>query len=73
MDPIITQVEDIDELLPRFETRELQHALVDNRLLGIPLGIRHSDASPVSEFEFMQMRSVPARKGIVDPRCELSK
>jgi len=53
MGPIITQVEDIDELLSRLETRELQHALVDNRLFGIPLGIRHSDASPVSEFEFM--------------------
>jgi len=69
MGPIVTEVEDIDELFPRLETRKLQDALVDHRLLGI----RHSYASPVSEFEFMQMRSVPARKCIVNPRCELSK
>jgi hypothetical protein len=49
MGPIVTEIQDIDELLPRLETRELQDALVDTRLFGI----RHSDASPVSEFEFV--------------------
>jgi hypothetical protein len=53
MGPIVTEVKDIDELLARLETGELQDALVDNRLIDIPLGIRHSDPSPVSEFEFM--------------------
>jgi len=53
MGPIVTEVEDIDKLLSRLETRELQEALVDNRLVGIRLGIRHSDASAVAELEFM--------------------
>ena len=52
MGPVVTKVEDIDELLPRLETRELEDALVENSFVGIPLGIRHSDPSAVSEFEF---------------------
>jgi hypothetical protein len=53
MGPIVTEVENIDELLPRLETRELHDALVDNRLICIPLGIHHSDASAVPELEFI--------------------
>ena len=35
MGPIITEVEDIDELLPRLETRQLEDSLVHNRLFDI--------------------------------------
>ncbi len=53
MGPIITEVEDIDELLPRLETRQVEDSLVDNRLFDIQLSLRHSDASAVNELEFM--------------------
>jgi hypothetical protein len=53
MGPIITEVEDIDELLPRLETRQLEGSLVDNRLIDIQLSICHSNASAVTELEFM--------------------
>jgi hypothetical protein len=53
MGPIITEVEDIDELLPRLETRQLEDSLVHNRLFDIQLSICHSDASAVTELEFM--------------------
>jgi hypothetical protein len=53
MGPIVTEVEDIDELLPRLETRQLEDSLVDNRVFDIELRICHSDAGAVTELEFM--------------------
>jgi len=53
MGPIITEVEDIDELLTRPETRQLEDSLVDYRLFDIQLSVCHSDASAVTELEFM--------------------
>jgi hypothetical protein len=53
MGPIITEVEDIDELLPRLETRQLEDSLIAYRLFDIQLSICDSDASAVTEHEFM--------------------
>jgi len=53
MGPIITEIEDVDELLPRLEARQLEDSLIDKRVFDIQLGIRHSDASAVAELEFM--------------------
>jgi len=55
MGPIVTEVEHIDKLLPRLQTRELQDALVENRLFGFPLSLYDSDASAVAQLELMQM------------------
>ena len=53
MGPIVTEVENVDELLTRLETRKLQAAFVDDRRFFIPLGICNSDARAVDEPEFM--------------------
>ncbi len=53
MGPIVTEVENIDELLSWIETRELRAALVENRLIAVRLGIWHSNTSAIAELEFM--------------------
>jgi len=35
MGPVVTEVEDIDELLPGIESREAQVLLVDNRIVVV--------------------------------------
>jgi len=55
MGPIVAEIEDIDELLPRLETRELQDALVENRFFVFPLRLCDSYASSIAKLEFMQM------------------
>jgi hypothetical protein len=55
MGPIVTEVEDIDKLLPGFETRELHSAFVENSLFAFPLCLYDSDSSAVAKLEFMQM------------------
>lgn len=73
MGPIVTEVEDIDKLLSRLQTRELQDAVVENRLFGFPLSICDSDVSAIAKLEFMEMRPVPPGKCIVNCNCEVSK
>lgn len=53
--PIVTEVEDIDKLLPGLETREFHNALVEDSLLAFPLRLCDSDSSAVAKLESMQM------------------
>jgi len=53
MGPVVTEVEDIDELLPGIEAREALVLLVDHRIVDV--GIHSRDTSPVAQCEFMQM------------------
>ncbi len=55
MGPVVTEVEDIDELLPGLETRKLLDALVENRLFVSPLRLCVSYTSAVAELKFMQV------------------
>jgi hypothetical protein len=55
MGPIVTEVEDIDELLARLETGKPQDALVENMLFVVRFGLHDSYASAVAELEFMQV------------------
>lgn len=55
MGPIVTEVEDIDKLLPGLETRELHEALVKNRLAVFPFCFGDPDSSAIPKLEFMQM------------------
>jgi len=53
MGPIVTEVEDVDELLSGLEVRDFQAALVDNRFVDVQFGVHDSDTSPVAQLEFM--------------------
>jgi hypothetical protein len=55
MGPIVTEVEDIDKLLPGLETRERHEALVENRLFVFPLCLGDPDSSAIAKLEFMQV------------------
>jgi len=53
--PIVTEVEDIDELLSGLETSKLDDAAVLNWLIILPVRIRHPDASAIGKLEFVEM------------------
>jgi hypothetical protein len=55
MGPIVTEVEDVDELLSGLEARDFQTALVDNRFVDVPFGVHDSDTSAIGKLEFMQV------------------
>jgi hypothetical protein len=55
MDPIVTEVEDVDELFSGFETSKLDHAAVLNLLIILPLRIWHPDTRAISKLEFLGM------------------
>ncbi len=55
MGPIVAEVEDIDELLLRLETREFQDSLVQNGLFGFRVCLWDSDPRAIAKLEFMQM------------------
>ena len=73
MGPVITEVEEIDELFPLLETSQVEDSLVDNRLIDIPLRIEHSNAGAITELELMQVRPIPPRKGIINRSRQLTK
>jgi hypothetical protein len=55
MGPIVTEVEDVDELLSGIETSKLGDAAVLNRLIILPLRIWHPDTSAIGKLEFVEM------------------
>jgi hypothetical protein len=55
MGPTVAEVEDIDELLPGFEMRQLQDSVIVNWLVVVLLRRRDTYASAVGELEFMEM------------------
>src|SRR5439155_8969958 len=65
MGPVVTEIEDVDELLSGLETSKLDDAAILNWLVIAPLRIWHSNTGAVGKFEFVEMRPVPSRKRIV--------
>ncbi len=55
MDPIVAEVEDIDELLPGLEMRQLHDSVIVNWLVVVLLRRRDPYPSAISELEFMEM------------------
>ena len=55
MRPIVTEVEDVDELLSGLETSKLDDAAILNWLVIAPLRIWHSNTGAVGKFEFVEM------------------
>lgn len=55
MGPIVTEVENIDELLTRLESSKLDDAPVLNRLFALPLRVRDPDAGAVGQLELVEM------------------
>ena len=55
MGPIVAEVEDIDELLPGFETRQLHDSVIVNWLVVVLLRSRDPYTGAVGELEFMEM------------------
>jgi len=48
MSPVITQIEDVDELLTEFEAGQIQPALVENVVVGFGLWVSASDSGSVA-------------------------
>jgi len=48
MSPVITQIEDIDELLTEFEAGQIKPALVENGVVGFGLWVSASDSGAVA-------------------------
>ncbi len=55
MGPIVTEVEDVDELLSGLETSKLDDAAVLNTFIILPLRIWHPDTSAIGKPEFMEV------------------
>lgn len=55
MRPIVTEVEDVDELLSGLETSKLDDAAVLKWLIILPLRIWHPDARAIGKLEFVEM------------------
>jgi len=66
MGPIVTEVEDVDELLSGLEPRKLDDTAVLNRLIILPLRISGPDTSAIGKLEFVEMRPVPSCKRVVN-------
>jgi len=48
MSPVITQIEDIDELLTEFEAGQIKPALVENGVVELGLWVSASDSGSVA-------------------------
>jgi hypothetical protein len=55
MGPIVTEVEDVDELLSGLETSKHDDTAVLNRLIILPLRIWGPDTSTIGKLEFVGM------------------
>jgi len=55
MGPIVTEVEDVDELLSGLETSKLDVVAVLYWLIVLPLRILHPDTSAIGKLEFVEM------------------
>jgi hypothetical protein len=55
MGPIVTEVEDVDELLAGLETSKLDDAAIRKWLNIVPLRIWHPNMSTIGQLEFVEM------------------
>lgn len=55
MGPIVTEVEDVDELFSGLETSQLDDAAVLDWRIIWPLRIWHPDTSAIGKLEFIEM------------------
>ena len=55
MGPVVTEIEDVDELLSGLETSKLDETAILNWLVIAPLRIWHSNTGAVGKFEFVEM------------------
>lgn len=55
MGPIITEVENVEELLPRLQTCHLEIALIGNRLIDVQVDVDDADASSVAQLELVKV------------------
>ena len=55
MGPIVTEVEDLDELLAGLEASKLDDAAIRNWLIIVPLRIWRPNMSAISQLEFLEM------------------
>ena len=55
MGPVVTEVEDVDELFSGLETGKPDDAAVLNWLMILPLRIWDPDTSPIGKLEFVEM------------------
>jgi hypothetical protein len=51
MGPIVTEVEEVDELLAGLEASKLDDVAIRNWLIIVPLRIWHSDMSAIGQLE----------------------
>lgn len=55
MGPIVTEVENVDELLSGLEKGKLDDAAVLNWIIILPVRIWHPDTSTIGKLEFAEM------------------
>jgi len=53
--PIVTEVEDVDELLAGLEASKFDDAAICNWLIIVPVRIWHRNMSAVGKLEFVEM------------------
>ncbi len=74
MCPIVTEIEDIHELLARTQARELDTPEILGLLtLDLPVRIGDAKTRPVSQSELLKVGTVPASEGVVNSIGELLK
>ena len=64
--PVVTEIEDVEELLAAGEAAEFDSAVVEGGRAVFPVDVGGGEAGSVGQGEFVEVGSVPAGEGVVD-------